>query len=117
MCYLKLGRIYLPLEDLKTFHCSEEDLLNRQDSTHLRRLLAFYGEKAESYYQKAFKEFEHDSEDKLIAAKIMAKVYYRILQKLKKKDFNVLQGKVKLSKLEKVWLILPFFVKRLFKKQ
>lgn len=109
------GRIYLAQNDLKTFKVNETTLLQGQDSPQLQELLKDYGRKAESFYQSAFEEFKKDSKDQLVAARIMSKVYFHLFKKMKAHHFNVMKTPLKLSKFEKITLLLPELIKLFFR--
>ena len=64
-------------------------------------LTRFLTELAENFYQKAFSEFKKEKSNCLIAAKIMARFYFAILKKIRKKDYPIFQEKVSLTFFEK----------------
>ncbi|HLD44440.1 MAG TPA: FAD-dependent oxidoreductase, partial [bacterium] len=109
--YLK-GRVYLAQEDLRQALYTEEDLKNKTENQALKQLLMLYHNRALAYYQTAFEEFEKDEHNKLIAARIMAKTYFKILQKMRRRGFRVLYKRVSLNFFEKAWIMLSFSCKR-----
>jgi len=109
---LKLNRIYLAKEDMLNFSYTEQELINGIENQAFQNLMAYYANKAENYYQSAFAEFKKDKDNKLIAAKIMARVYHQILKKIQKKHFHVFDKKISLNFIEKLYLVFPFFLKR-----
>ena len=109
---IKLNRVYLPQEDIEKFGYSEEELLNLTDNEAFKELMKLYYSRALEYYKSAFEEFARDKEGKLIAAKVMAKTYFKIFKKMKKQNFPVLRKKVSLNYFEKALIIIPLFFKR-----
>lgn len=99
---LGLGRIYLPLDDMKKFDCTENDLMAGKESDQFRRLMNHFAQMALHHYRLAFEEFKRDRQNKLIAAKIMAGFYLNILKKIIRKEFPVLQQRVSLNPVEKM---------------
>lgn len=104
-CDLEKGRIYLPQEDLRRFGIGESDLLEKKNSPRFRQLMEFQYERASSYFDTAAAEFARDSKKQLLAARIMATVYRHLLEKIRKKGFPVLQGRLSLSLPEKMFLL------------
>lgn len=112
---LEKGRIYLPAEDLKRFNVSESDLKQSRESENFLKLMEFQYQRALNYYEKGFSEFSKDREKKLLAARIMGTVYRRILKKIKKQNYPVLNKKVKLHFFEKVRILVSILISNYFK--
>jgi phytoene synthase len=108
---LERGRLYLPREELREFGVAESDLIERKVSPRFLQLMRFQAERAEGYFQKAFKTLPADERKKLLPAEIMAAVYRRLLEKLRRENFPVFEKKVSLSKPEKLWLVLKTAVR------
>jgi len=106
------NRIYIPQEDLDKFNCSLSDLKSLKETDDFKHLMRDYYNRAEKHYLSAFAEFKNDKDNKLIAAKFMAKTYYKILNKLQKQDYPVLRHKVSLNFFEKLSLIMPVLLKK-----
>jgi phytoene synthase len=49
----RMGRIYLPIDELQRFEVTAADILNARHSDNFRRLMDFQIERAESYYEQA----------------------------------------------------------------
>lgn len=113
---LGLGRIYLPLEDLRKHNYSEAELMAGKHNENLVKLLTEYAGKAEHYYELAEEEFRKDTDNKLIAAKAMAKVYHRILRKITRQNFPVFGPKITIPKWQKALMMLPLLWSYLLKR-
>lgn len=106
---LQRDRIYIPLSFLRQFEYSEKDLQAKVYNENFKALMAHMAGIADEYFAKGTAEFKKDTENKLKASKVMAKTYGAILKKLKRKRFDVFQGKVSLGFWEKVLLMLKIW--------
>ena len=82
-------RIYVPLEDLRRFHLSEDDLLQGRCSDAFVEMMAFQVERAESYYQKAVEMLPRQDRSNMIAAEIMGAIYHRLLDRIRAANYDV----------------------------
>ena len=105
------GRIYIPEEDLKRFGYSEEDLLNFRYNDSFIELMKFECTRAREYYEKANDSFRKEDRKSLFPARIMEKIYFGILQKIEKMNYNVFHKKAKVSKFKKLYYTFGVFVK------
>jgi phytoene synthase len=101
------GRIYLPLEELRKHGVSEDDILNFRYSTKFHSLAREIGGKAREFYELARKTLPPEDRKSMMTAELMGSVYWRLLLKLERADYDVLGPKpTKLSKWQKLSLIL-----------
>lgn len=107
----ELGRIYIPLEDMRKFGYLEDDLLNMKYDERFINLMKYECERARSYYSKADSCLSQDDKGMMFAARIMQHIYYRLLQKIENRNYNVFENKVKVSKLRKVLITAGVFLK------
>lgn len=113
------GFIYLPLEDLRRFRYTEEDLMNEVYDERFVALMAFQAQRAREYFYKARTMLLPDERMTMVAAQIMDAIYYRLLEKIELSDYQVFTQRVRVSPLHKVmiavriWLGSKLFVKRL----
>lgn len=94
------GRIYLPQEDLEKFGCTDQAILQRQESTELRTLLHFETARAHEYYEKAQAAFEAlpaQDQRSLTVSEIMRAVYVRLLQKLERPKHQIFGPRARLA--------------------
>lgn len=105
------GRIYLPAEDLKRFGYSEEDLMNFKYNDSFVELMKFECKRARDYFEKANESFHKDDRRLLFPARIMQKIYFNILRKIEKMNYNVFLKKARVSKAKKMYYTLGVFVK------
>lgn len=108
----ELGRIYLPLAELKRFTVGEEEVLSSTFTPRYRDLAASVAQQARNYYRLARETLPAEDRRSMVAAELMGSVYWRLLLKLERHDFNVFEPQpVRLSKPHKVALILWSWLK------
>jgi len=100
------GRIYLPLEDLARFEVSREDILTRRDSPAFRVLIEFQIERAQGYYIAAEKIRPTAWPQALRPSDLMKNIYARLLRKISDGGKSVLHTRYRLSRIEKLCLLL-----------
>ncbi len=93
-----MGRIYLPLEDLGTHGCSEEEILAGRDSDRFRRLMEFQASRAEAWYAKAGSLLDSSDLPAMRPARIMEEIYHRTLRKIAASGYDVLGGTIRISR-------------------
>lgn len=104
-------RIYLPEEDMKKFGYTEDDLLNFRYNESFVELMKFECKRAREYYEKANESFVKEDRKQLFPARIMQKIYFNILEKIEKMNYNVFQKKVKVSKFKKLYYTFGVYIK------
>jgi phytoene synthase len=100
----RLGRIYLPREELRRFGVEEKDVLEGRPTEAFYRLMRFEAERASGTFSKAFAELPEKKRKKIVPAEMMAAFYQSILRKTRRENFPVFEKKVSLSGLEKLAL-------------
>jgi phytoene synthase len=100
------GRIYLPLEDLQRFDCTEAELLTGRYSPRVGALMAFECGRARAYYLRARGALAPEDRGSLAAAEAMRSIYERLLDRIEARHFDVFGPKVTLPRYEKVTLAL-----------
>jgi phytoene synthase len=94
------GRIYLPREDLDKFGCTDQIILQRQESDAVRELFHFETARAHEYYAKAQAAFESlpaSDQQALTVAEIMRAVYFRILKKIEEPRHRIFGPRARLA--------------------
>jgi 15-cis-phytoene synthase len=101
------GRIYLPQSELARFKVTEREILNFQYSDRFRALAESVAARAKHFYQLARETLPAEDRRSMVAANLMGEVYWRLLRKLERQQFNVFGPKpTRLSKAQKILLIL-----------
>ena len=93
---LEQGRVYLPVEDMKRFGCADHDL--RSMSAPVRALLEFECQRARSFYAKAAATLPAEDAGRLVAAEIMGAIYFAILDRIERRDYDVFSEVVRVPR-------------------
>ena len=107
------GRIYLPLEDLRRFKYTEDDLKNGVINENFRALMRFEADRAGFYFGEARKLIPLVTPAGRPSLWVMMEVYSRILGRIIESDFDVFQNRVRLSRNEKISIVLKAVLMRL----
>lgn len=108
----EIGRIYLPAEDFERFGYSYEELLNSTYNENFIRLMRFETARAREYYQRARASLAHEDHAAFFAARIMDRIYYRILQKIEQKQFALFDERISISSFSKLRLAAAEYFSR-----
>ncbi|HPN37290.1 MAG TPA: presqualene diphosphate synthase HpnD [Melioribacteraceae bacterium] len=105
------NRIYLPQEDLLETGYTEQDLFANVYNDKFIELMKKNANRAHNYFEKA--DYYLDPKDKsgLFPARAMQHIYYSLLKKIEKKNYDVYSQKISVSKLEKVYLAFGVWAK------
>lgn len=98
------GRIYLPQEDMQRFDVSREDILALKHSPQLVALLQFETQRAREFYQQARAALPPEDRFNQRTGLIMAAIYEATLDEIERDGFRVMQQRVSLTPLRKLWL-------------
>jgi phytoene synthase len=106
------GRIYLPQSELKKFHVGEAEILDSKYSDCYFTLAASIAGRAKRFYQLAQKTLPPEDRKSMVAAELMGSVYWRLLQKLERGNFDVFGPRpLKLSRPHKLALIFSSWLR------
>jgi phytoene synthase len=101
------GRIYLPLAELARFKVSPDEILGGEYSERFGSLAASVAERARQFYRLASETLPAVDRRAMAAAELMGAVYWRLLQRLESKRFNVFGPKpARVNRCRKLMLIL-----------
>ena len=98
----KLGRIYLPEEDLARYGVSPEDFARGEATLGMRELLRFEADRAWQLYEEGVGLLGLIDEDSRGALWLLAHTYSALLGRIEVLDFAVFGEKIRLSKAEKM---------------
>ncbi len=105
------GRIYLPVSELQQFGVPASDILNAKHSEAFERLMRFQCERAQGYYDEAFALLPSQDRRAQRAGLIMASIYRAILVEIERDGYRVLQHRISLTPLRKLWLAWKTWVR------
>jgi phytoene synthase len=98
------GRVYLPQDELARFGLAAEDILARKGGAGFVDLMRFQAARAQSYYELAFGKLAPVDRRNQRAGLIMAAIYRTLLDEIASDDFQVLEQRVALTPLRKLWI-------------
>jgi 15-cis-phytoene synthase len=105
------GRIYLPLEDLKTCGYSEDELKNGVVNDAFNRLMRLEIDRARQFYREGAKLMNFLNRDGRPIFELMIVAYATLLKKIRRQPGDVHSRQIKLSKLD--WLRCGAWVLRI----
>ena len=104
-------RIYLPQDELARFGVTSEDLLARRGGESFEKLMRFQAERARSCYDAAFAKLAPEDRPNQRAGLIMAAIYRTLLDEIERDRFAVLDRRIALTPLRKLWIAWKTWVK------
>lgn len=98
------GRIYLPVSELQQFDVKAHEVLNRLDSERFQALMQFQAQRAHALYDQALSQLPTADWQTQKPGLMMASIYRTLLREIEAQKFPVLQQRVALTPLRKLWL-------------
>jgi phytoene synthase len=98
------GRVYLPVDELARHGLTPEDILARKGSDAFRSLMEEQAARAEAAYGEALAKLHPEDRGSQRAGLIMAAIYRTLLAEIRRDGFPVLEGKVSLTPIRKLWI-------------
>jgi 15-cis-phytoene synthase len=99
---LAQGRVYLPTEDLRRFGCTDDDLRAGRVTPPVRALLEFECRRARDYYALAARAMPPADARRLVAAEIMGGIYFGILERIERAEYDVFSTRIRVPRLSRV---------------
>ncbi len=99
-------RVYLPLDDMRKFNYSEQDLVAKNHDQRFIDTMHHIAERAEDFYQQAATILPKADKKALRSSEAMRKIYHSILKKMQADNFQVFDQRYTLSKPRKIWLLV-----------
>ena len=107
------GRIYLPLEDLRHFGVTEQQILDHHHDAGFRALMQRQYDRAKAYYDQATADLPQADRQSMVAAEMMAQIYSEILEKIRHLDFHVFEKRIGLHPLRKGLILAAYLLRSL----
>lgn len=98
------GRIYVPQDDLAHFSVAPSSLLKREHSAAFAALMAFEVDRARQWYDRALDQLPRCDRRAQRAGLAMAAIYRTVLDEIARDGYRVLEHRVALTPLRKLWL-------------
>ena len=95
---LARGRVYLPLDDLRTCGCTVDDLARGVVTEQVRALMTFECRRAREFYRKAAALVPPEDRRRLAAAEIMRAVYFETLMRIERNGYDVFTARTRVPR-------------------
>lgn len=95
---LRRGRLYLPLEDLDRFGCTEADLRDGRLTEPVVALLRHQAGRAREFYARARAARPPHEARRLVAAEIMGAIYRALLDRIERRGYDVFSEVVRVPR-------------------
>ena len=102
----RMGRVYLPLEDMKTHGVSEEQLARRTFDDRFRRLMAFQVERTRRMFRQGAQLLPRIEGAAKVDVALFTRGGMAVLDAIEKQDYDVLARRPSLSRFKKGWLLI-----------
>ena len=107
----RMGRIYLPMDELRRFEVPAAEILKGQYSERFTALMRFQAERARRAYDEAFALLPEADRRNQRAGLIMAGIYGTLLREIEASNFQVLHQRITLTPLRKLWIAWRIWVR------
>lgn len=105
------GRIYLPVNELQQFNVTAADILNARHSENFEKLMKFQADRAQKVYDEAFALLPKADRRAQRPGLIMSAIYRTVLDEIELDGFHVLNQRISLTPLRKLWLAWKTYVR------
>jgi squalene synthase HpnC len=100
------GRIYLPLEDLRRFGVTGEDIAQRRATSQFLALMKFEVERARDWFARGLPLVKMVNHELAIDLELFSRGGQEILNAIERQDFDVLRARPEISKARKLMLVV-----------
>lgn len=107
----RIGRIYLPVNELQQFNVTAADLLAGKYSDNFTQLMQFQAKRAQAAYDEAYALLPQADRRAQRTGLIMAAIYRALLDEIERDGFQVLHQRTSLTPIRKLWLAWKTYVK------
>lgn len=107
---IEINRIYIPLDEMRSFRVSEEDILNKRITAELRALVKFQVDRAQKFFDEGKNLFNYLEGRFKLEIKWTVAGGEKILEDIRKLEYNSFENRPHLSKFD----FLQLFIKTLF---
>ncbi len=105
------GRIYLPVNELQQFNVTAADILNFRHSEKFEALMRFQAERAQRIYDEALGLLPKEDRRAQRPGLMMSAIYRTLLDEIQRDNFQVLNQRISLTPLRKLWLAWKTYVR------
>jgi phytoene synthase len=104
------GRVYLPLEDLERFDVDPSTFARAGYNANFIRLMRFESDRAIGRFLEARRLLPAEDRRSMIPAEIMGAIYWRLMQEIQRRSYNVFGPPVRLSRPAKLATALKVYL-------
>ena len=108
---LARDRLYVPLDELARFECTENDLRRGALTDAVGKLLRHQAVRARSYYERAHATLPREDAGRLVAPEIMGAIYVAILDEIEARGYDVFSDVVRISRPRRAWIAARTWVR------
>ncbi|WP_424192192.1 presqualene diphosphate synthase HpnD [Ampullimonas aquatilis] len=105
------GRIYLPVNELQQFEVKAADILNARMSERFVALMRFQAQRAHATYDEALVLLPKEDRRAQRPGLMMAEIYRTLLREIEDEQFAVLNQRISLTPIRKLWLAWTTYIK------
>ena len=106
----RIGRIYLPINELQQFGVTAADLLNARHSDAFVQLMKFQVARAQAAYDEALALLPQQDRRAQRPGLMMAAIYRTLLTEIERDGYQVLDRRISLTPIRKLWLAWRTFI-------
>ena len=99
------GRIYLPLQSLKQFQVSEEDISAKRNTTQFREMMRFEVQRAREWFDRGLPLIGRVNRELAIDLELFSRGGQEILNAIERQEYAVLGNRPAISKTRKLALV------------
>ena len=107
----RIGRIYLPVNELQQFGVTAADLLQARHGDAFVQLMAFQVQRAQLAYDAAFALLPAADRRAQRPGLMMAAIYRALLNEIQRDGYQVLDRRISLTPIRKLWLAWRTFLR------
>ena len=82
------GRFYIPRSEMEKYGVTVSDLRDKNDTSQVLSLLRFFAGRTRTYYERANELLRHEKKGNLLPARIMGRIYGRLLSEMEDNHFR-----------------------------
>ncbi len=107
----RIGRIYLPVNELQQFGVTAADLLNARHNEQFENLMRFQVRRAQSAYDEALALLPAADRRSQRPGLMMSAIYRALLSEIEHDGFHVLKQRISLTPIRKLWLAWRTYIR------
>jgi len=104
------GRVYIPAEDMETFGVTKEGLAQGEYTSAFVEMMQFECDRARKTFDAARARLAREDRRSMVAAEIMAAIYYKLLKRIEARAYNVFGKRISISRPAKLWTALSVYL-------